>query len=64
MGRQLHRPGARLGASAWSGELAGSGVGGCCGPIRSAGEYRSLGARQISIDLPCVWNEMAKRSQG
>eukprot|EP01046_Picozoa_sp_COSAG06_P078739 COSAG06_NODE_26297_length_617_cov_8.023166_2_plen_116_part_01 len=23
----------------------------CCGPIRSAGEYRSLGARQISIDL-------------
>jgi opacity protein-like surface antigen len=26
----------------------------CCGPIRSAGEYRSLGARQISIDLARV----------
>ena len=28
----------------------------CCGPIRSAGEYRSLGARQISIDLDRVEN--------
>ena len=28
MDRQLYRPGARLGAAAWSGELAGSDVGG------------------------------------
>jgi hypothetical protein len=26
----------------------------CCGPIRSAGEYGTLGARQISIDLARV----------
>jgi hypothetical protein len=36
----------------------------CCGPIRSAGEYRSLGARQISIDLDRVekqWSGARRR---
>ena len=43
---------------------AGSLENACCGPIRSAGEYRSLGARQISIDLARVekqWSGARRR---